>query len=524
MPQNKKRREQHADSKQCFHGDNIMAMVKIISPSGWDFDAPIASTIKIASRGLLGSDRSDFVKRAGDSANIFLPFIDKVKFASDEEPVHLIALGASEAYGPNRNGDGFKEATCRACHDSFVKHAKWYRNHKNKDPLQSYGVVKLSAYNPTMRRVELLVGLNKTKEAADRNKGFIADRELEKLAMGQDLPVSMACRVAFDTCSFCGHNARTRDEYCTPSMCKAGGCKDNLTRLVKISNDVHHLHVDNPNPGYFDISYVFRPADRIAYANKADWLTKAASDGGFFDKFGAEAAESLGVIAPLSLVLDQDGEVAGRSWVTAMVKLAYGLDALETTIPMPAETRRAFAANVQPHVDYAALSMLVNDNEKTAQALSALAENKIILPLREYVKFCKVSHEVVEDAHRRLAGVYGRMLADSSLDRNIVTHRYPIVEKLSSVNQREVARTLVSTHSLEKTAVDNRCMLSTLRQHPVPQVISTYGIMAAGGPGEELAREYAVYKLAALTKIAAAGSSADFLLTCRMSLCQNQVV
>ena len=501
-----------------------MAMVKIISPSGWDFDAPIASTIKIASRGLIGSDRSEFVKRAGESANIFLPYIDKIKFAADEEPVHLIALGASEAYGPNRNGDGFKEATCKACHDSFVKHAKWYRNHKNKDPLQSYGVVKMSAYNPTMRRVELLVGLNRTKEAADRNKGFIADKELEKLAMGQDLPVSMACRVAFDTCSYCNHNARTRDEYCTSSMCKAGGCKDNLTRLVKVGNDVHHLHVDNPNPGYFDISYVFRPADRIAYANKADWLTKAASDGGFFDKFGAQAAEALGVIAPLSLVLHQDGSVSDRPWVNAMVKLAYGLDALETAIPVSAQTRRAFAANVQPYPDYAALHMSVNDVEKTAQALAALAENKVILPLREYAKFCKVSHEVVADAYRRLSGVYGRMLADGSLDRNICNARYSIVEKRSSVAQREAARKMVPTHSLEKTAVDSRCMLSTLRQHPVPEVISTYGNTVANGPGEDLAREYAIYKLAALTKIASLESNADFLLTCRMSMCQNQVV
>jgi hypothetical protein len=501
-----------------------MAMVKIISPSGWDFDAPIASTIKIASRGLLGADRSDFVKRAGDAANIFLPYLDKVKFAADEEPVHLIALGASEAYGPNRNGDGFKEATCKSCHDSFVKHAKWYRNHKNKDPLQSYGSVKLSAYNPTMRRVELLVGLNKTKEAAERNKGFVADKELEKLAMGQDLPVSMACRVAHDVCSYCNHSARTRDEYCTSSMCKAGGCKDNLTRLIKVGNDVHHLHVDNPNPGYFDISFVFRPADRIAYANKADWLQKAASDGGFFDKFGAEAAEALGVVAPLSLVLQQDHNRYDRPWVNVQVKLAYGLDALEQGALLPSETRRAFAANVQAGLNYADLQMLVNDTEKTAAALSALAERKIILPLREYAKFCKAAQEVVVDAQRRLPGVYGRMLADGSLDRHICNSRYSLLEKQSSVAQRDAAFKAASGYSLEKTAVDNRCMLSTLRQHPVPEVIDTYGITAVGDSGETLAREYAIYKLAALTKIASTESNADFLLTCRMSLCQNQVV
>jgi hypothetical protein len=67
-------------------------------------------------------------------------------------------------------------------------------------------------------------------------------------------------------------------------------------------------------------------------------------------------------------------------------------------------------------------------------------------------------------------------------------------------------------------------MVSALRQHPVPEAISTFGIKVAQGRGEELAREYATYKLAALTKIASTGTNADFLLTCRMSLCQNQVV
>ena len=102
---------------------------------------------------------------------------------------------------------------------------------------------------------------------------------------------------------------------------------------------------------------------------------------------------------------------------------------------MPAETRRAFSANVQPYPDYAALGIMVNDIEKTAQALSALADNKIILPLREYAKLCKVSREVVDDAHRRLSGVYGRMLADSSLDRHICGARYSILEKQASVAQ-----------------------------------------------------------------------------------------
>ena len=204
-----------------------MPMVKIVSPGGWDFDAPVAQMIKIGSRGLIGNDRGDFIKRA---SHVFLPFIDDIKVASDEVPVHLIALGASEAYGPNRNGDGFKEATCKQCYGTFEKFARFYRNHKNKDPQKSYGIVKKAAYNDKMRRVELLTLLNATKSAADRNGGYIADREIEKLARGDDLAVSMACRVPYDVCSWCGNHAASKEQYCKSASCKAGGCTDNLTR------------------------------------------------------------------------------------------------------------------------------------------------------------------------------------------------------------------------------------------------------------------------------------------------------
>ena len=309
-----------------------MAHVKLISPSGWDFDRPAAQLLKISRDGrLTGHDRQTFIKMASGSENVFLPYLDNVKFAEDEEPMHLVALGAKEAYGPNRNGDGFLEQILRECHPSFVKFAKFYRNHKNKDPKISYGTVKCSAYNERMRRVELLIGLNREKSAAERNGGFVADEELEKLAKGDDIAVSMACRVPYDECSYCGHKARTRDEYCTSSMCKAGGCKDNLTRLIKVGNDVHILHVNNPSPTFFDISNVFRPADRIAYGGKADYLMKAAGDGGFMGIDGAKLAQDMEVMAPLAVILAQDSMMPGEwtPFLAEQVKLAHGLAEME---------------------------------------------------------------------------------------------------------------------------------------------------------------------------------------------------
>ena len=167
-----------------------MAMVKLIDPSGWNWDRPVATMIKVSSRGLIGADRSDFIKSAG---HCFLPFIDNIKVAKDEVPVHLIALGASDFWGFNRNGDGFKSATCRERYRTFEKHARYYRNHSNKPDSPAYGYVKAAAYNEAMHRVELLPMLYATKEAADRNNAHVADREIQKLANGEDLPVSMAC-------------------------------------------------------------------------------------------------------------------------------------------------------------------------------------------------------------------------------------------------------------------------------------------------------------------------------------------
>lgn len=487
--------------------------IKLVSPAGWDFDAPTVAGIKIAAAGLRGADRAAFIKRA---SHVFLPFIDTIKFAADEEPVHLIALGASEAWGPNRNGDGFKEATLLSCHDTFTKYAKWYRNHKNKDPQQSYGVIKMSAYNPVMRRVELLVGLNKTAEAAERNGGLIADRELEKLARGEDIAVSMACRVPFDVCAGCGNKARTREEYCKEASCKYGGCADNLTKIIKIGGDLFISHVDNPGPAFFDISDVFRPADRTAYGNRADWLQKLASDG---DSDLAEMAKIAADIRPPVIVAMEQDAADQPEAIALQIKLAHGLAAMPTSV---VDVRRAFAAEVQPNI-LAELN-LTGDPTKTAEALGALADEAIILPLREFAEMVKAADSVAVAA-LRLPGVYQRMIDDGSLVERIEQNPYAPTEKLASAKVREIATKYAPSHSLDKMAVVRRCQLSVIRGLDAPAVENTFYSEKTAGEtrvAEELARAYAVYKLAALHRIAAFDS--EFPLTLRISACQNQVV
>jgi hypothetical protein len=626
-----------------------MAHIKFVSPSGWEFDRQIVVPVKIGSRGLIGNDRRDFLKTASHS---FLPQIDNYKFASDEIPVHLIALGASEAYGPNRNGDAFKEATCKKYHDTFVKFAKFFRNHKNKpergDPF--YGHVKASAYNDDMRRVELLCALNATKAAADRNGGLVADTEVEKIARGEDFPVSMACvldptypvltrdqgylsiaeiktgmyvwthkgrwrrvtgtnrrrytgkaytfecdeaskpleltsdhpmlidgnwihvshlavgdcftlaaavsvlkstkitkitvrdvtdvetynfeveedesyslggfvshncRVPNDICSFCKHAARTRDEYCTSEKCAAGGCKSNLTRLVKVAGDLHHLHVDNPDPTWFDISRVFRPADRIAYGAKADYFTKAASDSGVFELQDYIKLASTST-APLDVILYQSGQHGFWSEKTAsQIRLGYALASMEGAANVPDSLLVGILTKPFPVEKLAAFGSAACDSQ-----LAAMADRCIFLSLADYSRLTK-TEEHLKNAQAVLPAIYSKMASDETLPLRIERSPSAIIDKIATANANLLAASFSEDFSFSKESVYKRSLLGCCRNYQTPKICHYEKLAECNTEGEALAKDYAMYKLAALWRSAACNP--NFPLTARLAVCQNQL-
>lgn len=178
------------------------------------------------------------------------------------------ALGAWETYDDNKNGDGFPEkpykkgvrATCGhpdctktldgwiAEHEvltkhypSFEEHGGIYTHHRNKDKSKSLGDIKKAVWNSRMRRVELLL-----KVYNDRCKDIV-----ERVG-SDDLPaVSMGTHVKWDVCTICGHRAPTRAQYCRHAS----------AQLREVLPDGRKVSVLNPSPRFFDISFVFRPAD-----------------------------------------------------------------------------------------------------------------------------------------------------------------------------------------------------------------------------------------------------------------------
>ena len=190
------------------------------------------------------------------------------------EPGHtlmlLLALGATEAYGPNRNGDGFSEhpvpargKVASASHrwfvppgeeltqhyQSFEKNpAHTFKHHANRDPAKASGVVKKAFWNPRMHRVELLVKVSNELDP----------EWVQRTNDGEFVPVSMGCRIKRDVCSICGNEAPTRADYCEHAK----------FAMNTIMPDGQKVFVHNPSPDFFDISRVFRPADRIGYTLK----------------------------------------------------------------------------------------------------------------------------------------------------------------------------------------------------------------------------------------------------------------
>ena len=171
----------------------MVGMIKTVPPGSYLWDSPQTSFIKVAGSGrFTGQDRREFLKSA---SGLFLPRLREIcdSIKPGDVPVHVLSHGFTEFTGPNRNGDGFPKEACEKFAWTFEKLSHWFRLHRNKDPMERYGICKAAAVNPLMGRVELIYFLNGTKEAADRNGGHIADAELEDLGRRGDVMTSMSC-------------------------------------------------------------------------------------------------------------------------------------------------------------------------------------------------------------------------------------------------------------------------------------------------------------------------------------------
>lgn len=219
-----------------------MGMTKLIYSA--DFDPTVGVGAELITR------QGELTKQA---STIFGKEYSDMKPDDKHVGIHVVALGDAEHYGQNRNGDLFTKKACIEYHPTFVKYGHVFRHHRNKDPETAIGEVKFAAYNEPMGRIELFIHADKEKAAP----------ELERLEKEGEIPFSMACRVPNDRCTICG------------AMRKHAGdeseCEHVRDHLGEQMEDGRKVGTYNDEPQFFDISFVGRPADRIA------WNLKVAS-------------------------------------------------------------------------------------------------------------------------------------------------------------------------------------------------------------------------------------------------------
>lgn len=262
-------------------------------------------------------------------------YIDKLRPQKDAQYVLSNAMGASEYYGSNINGDAFPEASLIHAPDDWkgvpfydqIRAKDWpygfptfylahpYAHHRNKDASRAFGEVELALWNPKMKRVELVIRVDK-----DKCLKFGGTGVWDKLKMGEFPDVSMGTRVPYDTCSICldwdlYHKALATfdpQRHKHPgeaalsfhrklqasggrgirglSVTRKDYCEHAAKMMNKIFPDGRKVFVFNDFPRFFDISFVFIGADKTAKV-----MLKIAGDGrAFWFLGGAELAEKLG--------------------------------------------------------------------------------------------------------------------------------------------------------------------------------------------------------------------------------------
>lgn len=209
----------------------------------------------------------------------------------------VIGVSAKEYYGCNNNGDAFTEEDLKNTHQLFVDNANVFLQHVNKDPAKGIGKPVFSWYNDEMHRVELILRIDKSRPDATGT--------VRKISNGEPLYVSMGCTVKYDVCSICGNKAPTRRDYC-----------DHLRfNMKKILPDGRQVYALNPDPKFFDISIVAKPADPTAHTlDKRASLRGSCEPGDSFTssaELGERAMDISQKLAALKKVSDIIKKVEG---------------------------------------------------------------------------------------------------------------------------------------------------------------------------------------------------------------------
>lgn len=447
-------------------------MDKFTQTSWWDFGMEPTSLIK-------GS--STLVKRASAKANL------KYEKTKGQEDLHIIALGAYEGTGFNRNGDCFKEYWCeKNAHYFKDSDRAVHRHHKNKAEDPKYGNIKAAAYNKPMKRIELVVGLDMDK-CAD-----ILDEQEKKGVTNW----SMASKQAHDVCTWCDHKAKTDDDRC-------GHIPDKIGELNK---EGKLCGMDNPDPHWFEISYVRRGADRIGLS-----LQKAAGDKvspllprDYIALFPGYSSPADNPIMISKKAADK------RFLLQKLSELEKRLNATGTLVPKKTENYAGTEKIAEALMDE------LRDCDPS-KFFKLAAEKGIIFSPENFFNFVfgsRIKEATIKEIKSTLRDCFSTLEKDAEIVNN---ERYDGNTLMFDPRQeKSMVEKIALSHSMYKPYVDRR-LVENMQKFAEATIVEK----STDKYINELAKQYVGYKLAALNIIADLGKLDDSVLT--LSILQNRI-
>lgn len=361
-------------------------------------------------------------------------YIKSVKPKEGKRYILVIAMGAREYWGHNKNGDAFPEKDLIKCYKNFETTydgegkinggALIFKHHKNKlrEGHPWYGTVAKAFYNHRMHRVELLLEFW-------ASRGAEAQELIDRVDRGEILSVSMGVHIPYDTCSICGNKAKKKEDYCehlhVPTDEKGKPVSRGMLgqilrdgRVVCAINGNYDYNV-HPNPlRFFDISVVFRPADPTGYM-----LKKVAS---FLDH-EEDLPEIIGSAELFA-------KTAAHQEKTAYLRKLSAIDKIIKGLPIAAKEGDEFRAikAYKPTLDRV-VSKMETLPEDTLEDLSKYPMNKILSTLSHH-GILLTTPEFISLVMRKLTGIK----LDPAELRQLASLQGEIFEELSESDPEEI--------------------------------------------------------------------------------------
>jgi len=465
-------------------------MIKFNSTSDWNYDVPPVNII---------NESADLKKLAAVQDEL------RVEKTANQTDVHVIALGAYEGIGQNRNGDLFKEAECLEHYKTFVKSGSkgkdgkydgraLNRHHKNKPHDPKYGNIKAAAYNPEMKRIELIVGLDNDKCA----------EEIQKLAEGKQINVSMAAKVASDVCTWCGHEAKD----------DRGRCEHVPNQIGELNKRGEMCGMDNVDPHWFELSIVGRPADRIGMSLKlaSEYAPKLTSDYlQIYSDFRAPSESNDFLISKKAS--DK------RALVGKLAEMEKHLEGIATKGPK--DSTEKYVAHEASKINHAdGISDETIDElrkQDPSKLLKALADHGIVFSPSDFVKYLfgdKLKDEkIIDKMKKRLPSGFSHMEKDEDSEAGAVNNEKFDPSDLGIIPKeiKGLVSRLFEGHSLFDQPAHGRVMRITIIKR-IPgdlKASPSEKEIEKDAAADELAQQYLSYKLAALRHMDESGKLDD---------------